>query len=100
MNIEIKRGYLVIEADNVKIEESVTEGIYALNEDGKKAFKQRLGEDVTDEALEMFVRPLEDLFYYRGRLFDSSSLILQAFAKLPENTQDSLLKELNDTYER
>lgn len=100
MDMTVKRGYLIIEADNVKIEESVTEGIYALNEDSKKDFSKRLGEDVTDEALNLLTLPMEDLFYQRDREYDSSSMIVQAFDKLPENLQDLLLKALTERYGR
>lgn len=98
MTIEIKRNALTIEADNIKIEETVFEPIYGLKEDGKKDFTNRLGEDVTDEVLNLLSRPLEDLIYYRKAAYDSSGLVLQLFEKLSQEVQQAILSQLNSDY--
>lgn len=102
MNITVQRGTfktIVFEDTNVKVEVVSTEGLYALKEDGKKDYSKRLGEDITDDALKMLSSPLEDLFYYRDREFDSTELIKQAFDKLPDDKMTELLKYLNENYD-
>ena len=48
--------------------------------------------------MDKFNNIVENLFYYREREFDSSSMIFQAFAKLPRDIQESTLKQLNEDY--
>lgn len=102
MKIEIKKTYgtccLKLEADNVTIEETLSEGLYAKKEDGKEDYSKRIGEDVTDEAMTDILRVAEDLAYYRQRDFDSSNLIRILFDKLPQSVAEELIAELHDTY--
>lgn len=101
MNIEVKGRYgytdLVFTDENVKVEFSVSEGIY-VEVEGKKDYKQRTGNDITDESLNLLAKPLEDLIYYRKRDFDSSELIKQLFDKLPVERKKELLDALNGYY--
>ncbi len=100
MEISLKRSYqyctLVVTDTNVNIEEDLTEGLYTLKEDGKKDFNKRLGYDVTDVGLDLLVKPLEDLAYYREREYDSSALIATLFDKLPEDKQTALLSYIQE----
>ena len=98
MNIELTRNYssyyLKIEADNVKIEEDITTVNYAIKEDGKKDFSRRLGYDISDEWFGNMTRLMEDIAYYREKEFDSRDLIIQLFAKFPEESRQNLVSEL------
>lgn len=101
MEIEVKRGHfktLNFKDVNIDCEVNISEGLYGLKEDGKKDFSKKLGLDITDEGLSILASPLEDLFYYRIRDFDSRALIAQAFEKLSEEHQKELLEELNNDY--
>lgn len=89
---------VVVIAENVRINEDVYETLYGIGEDGKKDYKQNIGRDISDEGLQLLTTPLEDLIYYRERTYDSSTLIRQLFDKLPEEKQQSLLKELVKDY--
>lgn len=97
MNITTKGGYgsltVIVTAENVKIEEEVTEGIYAIK-DGKEDYSKRIGSQVASEHLTTFVNVLDDLIYQRETPFDSSSLIKSLFDKLPEDKMELLVNEL------
>jgi len=98
MTIEIKRNALIVEADNVRIEEAAFEPIYDKRLDGSKDFSKRLGEDVVDEVLNLLSVPLEDLIYYRKAEYDSLSLILSLYNKLPRDKAQDLYSILKDEY--
>lgn len=103
MNIKVNSaGYgisIIYEAENVKIEEQISETIYALKEDGKKDYKQRTGEDITDSSMKMFINLLDDIIYQRKRDFDSSELIERLFEKLPQDKAEELVKKLLNDYD-
>lgn len=90
---------IIIEAENVKIVEDISESIYALKEDGKKDFNKRLGKDITDSYMQTFVNLLNDIAYYREADFDSTYLIETLFEKMPQEKAELLFKSLNDKYE-
>jgi hypothetical protein len=100
ISLKLNHGsaYLKVEADNVRIEEHISETIYGVKEDGTKDFSQRFGYDISDEYLTQLERVLEDMFYYRVKEYDSNGLIRQAFNKLPEDVKKDMLKELNETH--
>lgn len=103
VSIEIKNNWygvdLVYTADNVKIEDSATEILYGKKDDGKTDFKKRLGNDITNEAMDQFKCIMEDLTYYRDREYDSTSLIEVLFEKMPEDERTKLLSRLNEEYD-
>lgn len=103
MNITVDKKYygtnIIVEADNVKIEEDISETIYGKTEDGKRDFKKRLGDDITNDGMKQFTTVMEDIVYYRNAPYDSSSLIERLFEKLPDNKQQELLKTLIRQYQ-
>ena len=103
MEINIKSSYgsidVVIEAENVKINECISKSIYAKKEDGKTDFNKRLGEDITDENMEVFTRLLNDIAYYRKADYDTTDLIETLFEKMPQEKAELLFKNLNKKYE-
>lgn len=99
MTIEVKRDELIIEADNVKIIETVFEGVYAVKEDGKKDYNKRLGDDVTEEGLNLLAKPLEDLIYYRKTEYDSLELIKQLYARLPDEKAKELFEIISEDFD-
>jgi len=102
MNIEIKTNYsgkdIIYTAENIKVEENISERIYEKDENGKTNFKRLELEDITDEAIEQFTQLTEELLYYRKRDFDTSELICQAFNKLPQEKIKAVLEKLNKDY--
>lgn len=98
MKIEIKptwSGYDVIfSAENVKVEENITERIYDVDTDGNRLSM----EDIEDSALQQFVSLTDELLYYRKREFDSTTLIFEAFNKLPQDKAEEVLAVLNKDY--
>ena len=103
MEINIKCSYgsidVIIEAENVKIDERISESIYALKEDGRKDFNSRIGEDVTDAYMDKFIRLTNEIAYYRKKDYDSTDLIETLFDKMPQEKAELLFKSLNDKYE-
>lgn len=99
MNIEVKQNHyyttVIVTADNVNIAEDITKSFFKQDENGKQVFSHR---DIEDSALQQFSQVLEDLFYYRTADYDSTTMIEQAFAKLPEDSAKKLLDELNRNY--
>jgi len=89
---------VIVEAENVKIEEDITETIYGKKEDGKPDFHKRLGRDITNEAMRQYVTLLDDIVYYREADYDTTNLIINLFEKLPNSKQQELLKELMRDY--
>jgi len=102
MNIEIKTNYsgkdIIYIAENIKVEENISERIYEKDENGKTDFKRLKLEDITDEVIEQFTQLIEELLYYRKRDFDTSELIYQAFNKLPQEKIKAVLEQLNKDY--
>jgi len=102
MKITVDNKYfgtnIVIVAENVKIEEDVSETIYGKKEDGKPDFTKRLGKDITNEAMNLFGTVMYDMAYYRESPYDSSDLIKTLFEKLPDNKRQELLKTLMKDY--
>ena len=95
-----KYGYveLVIEAENVHIEETISSTIYGKKEDGKIDYSKRLRIDIEDEYMEMFSSALESILDDRTSIFDSTSLIEKLFEKLGDNDQKTLIDKLNREY--
>jgi hypothetical protein len=89
---------VIVEAENVKIEEDISESIYAKKEDGNPDFLKRLGRDITDEAMKQYVTLLDDIVYYRKADYDTSDLILRLFEKLPDDKCQEVLKTLMNDY--
>lgn len=103
MNIELKHSNyfgteLVFTAENVKIEESLSEAIYAPKEDGSKGLGKRLGTDITDENIEMFTTIMDDIAYYRDKPYDFTDLIKRLFDKMPDDKVESLVEEIKNEY--
>lgn len=99
MKIEIYRDNLIITADNVKIEEDVTHNIYAKKEDGKNDYSKILIRDeISEEYLNMFSSVLDEMIYRRKQDYDSSSLIVSLFEKLPEAKQKDIQYKLSIMY--
>lgn len=98
MEIKVKHKYsdtdIVIKADNVNIEERLSETIYELKEDGKNDYTKRKGYDITNVAMSQFAEILDDILYYRSRPFDSSTLIENLVAKLPDGKREEVIKSL------
>jgi len=103
MEIRIKSTYgstyVLVDAENVKIEDCISESEYALKEDGKKDFSKRLGDDITDSDMQIFCSLLDDIVYYRRKPFDTSSLIQSLFDKLPEEKKSGVLKYIESAYD-
>lgn len=103
MKITVDNGYygtnVIVEAENVKIEEDISETIYGKKEDGKPDFMKRLGKDITNEAMKQYVNLLDEIVYLREADYDSSELIKTLFERVPEDKRQSLLKELIDAYQ-
>lgn len=103
MEIKVESSYtqttIVFIADNVKVHECISEGIYAKKEDNKLDYSRRLGKDITDEYMRMFITLMDDIVYYREKEYDSSDLIVNLFSKLPESCQKRLIIELSEEYE-
>jgi len=103
MEISIDKSYsscyIKVTAENVKVEECVSESLYHLKEDGKPDYTKFKGYDIEDKPLTMFVSVLEDLIYYREREYNSTSLISCLFEKLPEKERTELLTELKRYYD-
>lgn len=83
---------LEIKDTNVFIEEDVTERTWLKDEEGKN---KGLKMDISDEGLSMIATVMEDMIYYREAQYDSSTLIERLFEKLPAETMQTLLVELN-----
>lgn len=102
MEIEIKNNsvsiYLIVKADNVDMQEDITEGLYEKLENGKNDFSKRIGKDISDESMDRIVSMTEDLVHYRQRDYDTSSLINYCFDKLPNDVRTELLKSLCEKY--
>lgn len=102
MKITVDNRYygtnVVVEAENVKIEEDISETIYGKKEDGKPDFMKRLGKDITNEAMKQYVALMDDIIYYREADYDTTDLIVKLFEKLPDNKQQELLKKLMRDY--
>lgn len=103
MNIEVKHGYygtdVFVTADNVNLGYDARERLYGRTDEGKVDYNKYLGDDITNEAMDLFSKSLDTLSVYRTRDYDSSGLIETLFSKLPNDKIKSLLKELNETYE-
>lgn len=102
MKISVEHKYsstsVIVEAENVRIDESISHSVYERKEDGKPDYTHRIGDDIDDDVIKQFATVMEDIAYYRESDFDSSSLIRVLFEKIPDDVCQSLLKELNETY--
>lgn len=102
MEIKLKHSYsstyLNVVADNVNIEECISEVQYGLKTDGKKDYSKRIGEDITNEGISMLVGVLDDAVYYRQADYDFSDLIRNMVNKMPQEQLESLIKELYKDY--
>jgi len=102
MKITVDNKYfgtnVIVEAENVKIEDDISETIYGKKDDGKPDFTRRLGKDITNEAMKQFVALMDDIIYYREADYDTTDLITKLFEKLPDNKQQELLKTLMRDY--
>lgn len=101
MEITLKRNYgfeLVFKAENIKITEEIEERIYPKDENGKSIINLNPKRDIKTEAVQQFVRVLEDLIHFREAEFDSSSLIEELFDKLPKNVASDLSIKLEREY--
>lgn len=101
MQIEVKRrfGTTIIVTDlNVRIEQDAETRIYGKKPDGTVDYSNRT-DDIDMQWLSMFDNVLAELIYYRKGDYDSSSLILSLFEKLPKEKNTELLKKLNELYE-
>lgn len=102
MEIKLKHSYnssyLNIIADNVNIEELISETKYELKEDGKKDYSKRIGEDITDEGISMLVNVLDDAVYYRQEAYDFSDIIRRMVDRMPQEILENLIKELHKDY--
>lgn len=102
MTITVENKYfgtiVIVEAENVKIEEDISETIYGKKEDGKPDFMKRLGKDITNEAMKQFVALMDDIIYYREADYDTTDLIIKLFEKLPDDKRQELLKTLMKDY--
>lgn len=92
MDIEINSssfGYLtaIFSDINVKIEQDVCQR--------SSGYRRR---ESSDEGIELFSKPLDDLMYYRENEYDSSDLIIRLFEKLPGEKQQQLLKQFIKDY--
>ena len=99
MDITFKKNYvyeLIFIDDNVKIEEDIESREYQKGEDGKTDFNLPPKRDIKTDSMQLFVDILCDMAYYRVAEFDSSDLIEQLFAKLPESKAKELLVRLSD----
>lgn len=100
MNIELKSSYdyhtVVVTAENVKIEHDVTYSEWE-KRDGKSI--KTLSGCIEDREMQSLCSFMEDIAYLRVRPYDSSELIKQLFAKLPDNKAKELLNTLNKDYE-
>ena len=103
MEISIKKSYghyLVFKADNVHVEEDIESREYEKDENGKTDFKTPPKRDIDTNALDQFVRVLDDMMYYRVAEYDSCDLIQSLFEKLPIELAYNLSCELKARYDR
>jgi hypothetical protein len=102
MNISVKKFYgscyLKIIAENVNIEEDLSEGIFEKDENGKLNFSKRIMTDITDGSMSEIISAVEDMVYYREREYNSENLINLLFDKLPNDIREKVLKQLNKEY--
>lgn len=103
MKISVEHKYsstsVIVEAENVRIDESISHSVYERKEDGKPDYTHRIGDDIDDNAIKQFATVMEDIAYYRESDFDSSSLIRVLFEKLSDDVRKKLLDALNDDYQ-
>lgn len=90
--------YLIIEADNVRIEEDIETREYPKDENGKTVFDRGCKRDVDTDALDQIASVLSDMIYYRKSAYDSSELIAQLFDKLPAEVGARLYEGLEGKY--
>jgi len=74
------------------------ERIYQKLEDGKSDFSKAPQRDIKTEYLQQFCQVVEDMIYYREREYDSETLILQLFEKLPSEVANKLAIKLGKDY--
>lgn len=102
MNISVKKFYgscyLKIIAENVNIEEDLSEGIFEKDENGKLNFSKRIMTDITNDSMSEIISAVEDVVYYREREYNSENLINLLFDKLPDDIREKVLKQLNKEY--
>jgi hypothetical protein len=102
MKISVKDSWysthLIFEAENVKVDEDISETIYGTKEDGKTDFTKRLGKDISEDYMNQFITLLDDIVYYRVAPFDSSDLITKLVEKLPVNVRKGLIEQFIADY--
>ncbi|HMT77896.1 MAG TPA: hypothetical protein PKA44_09305 [Saprospiraceae bacterium] len=101
MKIELKRNhgyYLIIEADNVKIQEDIETREYPKDENGKTIINLNPKRDICTNALDQIARLLDDMIEYREADYDSSELIKRLFSKLPSEVAMELSGRITADY--
>lgn len=100
MNIELKSSYnyhtVVVTSEDVRIAHDIT---YSEWENRDRKTVRTLSGCIEDREMQSLCSFTEDTAYSRVRPHDSSELIKQLFAKLPDNKAKELLNLLNEDYE-
>jgi hypothetical protein len=103
MEIKLKASYygayIIVDAENVHIEDYVTNLLYPLKEDGTKDLTAYPQKCIKTDSMNDISGLMYDMVSNRTRPYDSSDLILRLFDKLPDEVKQDLIQKLKNEIE-